>query len=142
MGLAFHHHGVAGILLQMSKIDQVEAGAIEEKADHLFEHLGHGLTFAAFTQLRKARGDLLQPPHVSEKPIHQAQAGTAAQGVLRGLDFIDNRVAFNADCGILAHLHSYPLGLFCDWIVIGFAPITYHSPPNSGWDFFGRDRSS
>jgi len=37
--------------------------------------------------------------------------------VLDGLDRIADRLAFNAGCGILAQLYSYPLGLQCDWEV-------------------------
>jgi hypothetical protein len=79
---------------------------------------------------------------VSDKPGHQAQSAATAQGVLGGLDRINNRLAFNAGCGILAHLYSHPLGLLSDLVVIGVAPITYHNPLRFGWDFFWKNRST
>ncbi len=87
---------------------------------------------SAFTQPLEAGCDLLQPSSVSEKPGHQAQSAATAQGVLCGLDRIDNRLAFNASCGVLAHFYSHPLGLQCDWVVIGVAPITYYNPLQFG----------
>jgi hypothetical protein len=135
-GRALNDRRMAGILLQMIKMHQMPAAAIEEKADQLLEYLADGLSFAAFTQTRESAGHLLQPAPVTQKPSHQAQSSTAAQGVLGGLNRIDNRLAFNFSCDILAHLHSHPLGWFCDWVVIGLTPFTYHNPPNFGWVFY------
>jgi hypothetical protein len=124
-----------GILLQMIKMHQMPPAAIKEKADQLLEYLAHRLPFAAFTQAREPGGNLLQPAPVPQKPRNQAQSSTTAQGVLSGLNRIDNRLAFNAGCGIVLYLYSHPLGSNCAWVVIGVAALNYHNPRTSGGIF-------
>jgi len=134
-GRALNHRRMPGILFQMIKMHQMPPAAIEEKADELFEYLAYGLPFSAFTQTREPGGNLLQPAPVTQKPSHQAQSPPAAQNILGRLNRIDNRLAFNLNCGILAHLHSHPLGSYCGWVVIGVAAFIYHNPRASGGIF-------
>jgi hypothetical protein len=109
-GGGLNHRRMAGVLLHLNKMHHLPPRAVKEKENKLVEDLRHRLALATFTQPREARGYLLQPAALSQKPGHQAQPVPAAQGVFGGLHRIDNRFAFNAGCGYSGSSSLPPVG--------------------------------
>lgn len=96
-GVGRHHGGkrrfdggrVAAVLGHDIEVGQMLAGAVEEKAEHLFEELPDGSAFGVFAHGRKHSIDMLIEFEASEVAREEIEPCSAGQDLVCCLDIID-----------------------------------------------------
>ncbi len=132
----FNHPGITRIFPQMIEIGQVPTGAIHKKTEELLEDFNNRLAFPASTDRPKKAFQRFVQADTFQITHKKAQASTAAEAILCGMNTIDFGTLTSIACGNIVHTNLPPVGLIMwNQCLRHFIPQYHKLNPVGGFSF-------